>query len=136
MAKRGADYEEQWETERIEFEQQEDITQAGGVPRTLGRGVGLVRVPEELDRLCVEHSREQAEYTPEEDFDAGEREVKRQDRVFANKSYALNKVRRDLIKARREVDHLQNLQLRRGCGSSCTQCAGAVTWWSCDVVGE
>ena len=62
MAKRGADYEEQWEAERIE--QQEDITQAGGTPRTPGRGVGLVRLPEELDSLCVEHSREQREYTP------------------------------------------------------------------------
>ena len=105
---RGADYEEQREVARIE--RQENITQTGGEPRTPGRGVGQIRVPEELDSLCVEHSREPVDYTPNEDFDEGERDVKTQDRIFANKAYALNKVRRDLIKARREVDHLSNLE--------------------------
>ena len=59
MAKRGADYVERWSGARIE--QQENITQEGdgvAAPRTPGVGVALVRVPEELDSLCVEHSRE------------------------------------------------------------------------------
>ena len=108
MAKRGADYVEKWSGARIG--QQENITQAGGTPRTPGRGVALVREPEELDSLCVEHSRDSVDYLPSEDFEAGERDVKTQDRIFANKAYALNKVRRDLIVARREVDHLSNLE--------------------------
>ena len=87
MAKRGADYVEKWSGARIE--QQENITQAGdGVtaPRTPGLGVALVRVPEELDSLCVEHSREAVEYYPSEDFEEGERDVKTQDKVFANRA--------------------------------------------------
>ena len=79
---------EKWSGARIE--QQENITQAGGTPRTPGLGVALVRVPEELDSLCVEHSREAVEYYPSEDFEAGERDVKTQDRIFVNKAYALN----------------------------------------------
>ena len=119
---------EKWSGARIE--QQENITQAGdGVtaPRTPGLGVALVRVPEELDSLCVEHSREAVDYHPSEDFDAGERDVKTQDRIFVNKAYALNKVRRDLIVARREVDHLSNLEEELW-----TQlhpvCIGAASW--------
>ena len=112
MAKRVAtDYVERWSGKRIE--QQENITQEGdgvAAPRTPGLGVALVRVPEELDSLCVEHSREAAEYYPQEDFEEGERDLKNQDRVFANRAYALNKVRRDLLVARREVDHLSNLE--------------------------
>ena len=66
MAKRVAEYEEQWQAKQIV--QQENVTQAGGTPRTPGKGVGLVRVPEELESLCVEHSlsssREQRDYAP------------------------------------------------------------------------
>ena len=83
MAKRVAtDYVERWSGKRIE--QQENITQEGdgvAAPRTPGLGVALVRVPEELDSLCVEHSREAAEYYPQEDFEEGERDLKNQDRV-------------------------------------------------------
>ena len=39
--------------------------------------------------------------------------MKTQDRIFANKAYALNKVRRDLLVARREVDHPSNLEEER-----------------------
>ena len=80
----------------------------------------MVRVPEELESLCVEHSREQREYAPEEDFDEGEEYEKKQDRVFANKAYALAQVRTDLVKARAKVDHLQDFEEGLTGGSSCT----------------
>ena len=46
--------------------------QAGGTPRTPGKGDALVRKLEELKSLCVEHSRELRDYEPEEDFSEGE----------------------------------------------------------------
>ena len=65
MAKRVAEYDAQWEARQEE-------RQAGGTPRTPGKRDALVRKPEELKSLCVEHSREPRGYDPEGDSPEGE----------------------------------------------------------------
>ena len=49
-------------------------------PRTPGRGVALVKEPEELKSLCLEHNRGAKEYSLSEYFEEGELEEKRLDR--------------------------------------------------------
>ena len=52
--------------------------------------MALVRQPEELKGLCIEHIREPREYSANEDFDQGERDdrEKRLDRRFRGRARA------------------------------------------------
>ena len=75
--------------------------------RTPGRGVALVKEPEELS-LCLEHSRDAKEYSMSEYFEEGELEEKRLDRQFRGRAHSLNRVRTKLKEARAGVEHLQD----------------------------
>ena len=81
-------------------------------PRTQGKGVALVREHEECTSLCIEHNRDPREYEPEEDFFEGEADEKRKDRKSSGQlqAYALDRVRTQLIEARAQVKHLQDLE--------------------------
>ena len=90
-------------------------------------GVALVRQPEELKSLCIEHNREPREYSANEDFDQGERDGKRMGRRFRGRALALQ-TRCGKSWSRREQTLSCTRRRGRSSGKSFTRSVGAVYW--------
>ena len=76
-------------------------------PRTPREGEALVKDPEECKSLCIEHNREHKGYYPEEVIAEGEEE-KVVGQEVQGQGVRTRQVRTQLLKARAQVEHLQD----------------------------
>ena len=122
----------QW---RSQWRSEAQEKRAKELPRTPGKGVVLIREPEESKSLCIEHSREAREYAPNEDrlYAQGEElgGEERKGRGFRGRASSLDRVRTKLIEARAEVElyEAQEEELWKELHPVCR--TGVGDWWNC-----